>query len=149
MLNQSTTFQFGDSRLPERVWAKVEVLNNGCWEWTAHRNHDGYGRIGVGSRSDGTRRLVYLHRWVYEQMVGPVPDGLEIDHLCRNRACIRLEHLDVVTHRENMRRGIQAQQTHCLRGHEYSEENTYWRNGNQRSCRECTRRRCGKRLCVG
>ena len=139
MLNQSTTF--GDPRLPARFWAKVHVLDDGCWEWTGVTTHDGYGQFGVGSRHDDTDRKVYVHRWAYESLVGPIPSPLSLDHLCRNRACANPSHLEPVTIRENILRGNglaarQARRTHCPYGHEYSEANTY-RYKRHRVCRKC------------
>jgi len=112
-----------------------------CWEWDGAHT-DGYGK--VWSPSDD--RLVYVHRIMWEGLVGPIPEGLEIDHLCRNTGCSNPDHLEPVTRRENIRRGIGADvarrrmraKTHCPQGHPYSEENTY-RYGRSRRCRACNR----------
>lgn len=76
------------------------------------------------------------HRLVYRKAKGPIPDGLEIDHLCGRRDCIQIEHMELVTHAENMRR-MGAAITHCANGHEYTPENTYIRPNGQRDCRIC------------
>jgi hypothetical protein len=96
----------------------------GCWEWVGHLTPQGYGSLG--------RRLA--HRLVYEVAVGPIPAGLQLDHLCRNRRCVNPDHLEPVTSRENTLRGsgLPAQRvlvTHCPRGHAYTDENTYVRPG--------------------
>ena len=89
----------------------------------------------------GNRKRVRAHRWAFENAYGPVPVGLEIDHLCRNQACVRPDHLEAVTHLENMRRSEPTHRTHCPQGHPYDEANTYifksngsWRS---RQCRKC------------
>jgi hypothetical protein len=119
-----------------RIRGKVEVAD--CWVWTGHRFKAGYGALRVGSRQ------LVAHRWVYEELVGPVPDGLELDHLCRNRACVNPDHLEPVSHLTNVRRGVAgkwiAARSHCPSGHEYSGENTY-EAGGRRHCRECSRSR--------
>lgn len=82
--------------LEDRFWAKVDVRGP-CWEWTASTRY-GYGQFMVGNRS------MLAHRFAWQMLVGPIPDGLELDHLCRNPACVSPDHLEPVTHRENMRR---------------------------------------------
>lgn len=91
----------------ERFWAMVQKTET-CWLWLGATNPDGYGRFLIGSRTDGTRRLVQAHRWVYEQEYGPIPPGLEPDHLCDVRNCVRPSHLEAKTHRSNVRRAKMA-----------------------------------------
>ncbi len=123
--------------LAERFWAKVEK-SDGCWTWTG-ANYIGYGQISEGGR-DG--RLLKAHRVAYELLVGPIPDGLDLDHLCRNPSCVNPAHLEPVTHRENLRRGmglvgINARATHCKNGHPFDEANTYHPRRGGRDCRRC------------
>lgn len=129
--------------ISERFWSKVDrTTANGCWLWTGTLTK-GYGHVQIGSRSDGSRRKVYAHRLVYESQVGPIPDGLELDHLCRTKACVNPQHLEAVPHRENVMRGESpvarhARKTVCVYGHPLNEENTYLVNGSRR-CRICRR----------
>lgn len=112
-----------------------------CWQW------DVLGSEGYGSFHDGRPGLA--HRWSYEHHVGPIPAGLVIDHLCRNRGCVNPAHLEPVTDRVNSLRGARGTvvahlQNKCTKGHRFTPENTKWqyRNGRrQRACRECIRTR--------
>lgn len=121
----------------ERFLAKVE--KGDCWVWTGSRVPRGYGRLRLSS----PRRMVYAHRWAYEWFIGPIPEGMEIDHLCRNPSCVNPDHLEAVTHRENVHRGEAGRnnrdKTHCPKGHRYDEENTAPRVGGGRRCRACLR----------
>ncbi|WP_407939535.1 HNH endonuclease signature motif containing protein [Motilibacter aurantiacus] len=124
-----------------RFWAKVLIPDlplDACWEWQAGRNR-GYGRFSLNDKS------VLAHRVAYILAHGSIPDGLVVDHLCRNRRCVRPDHLDACTQGENVRRGRagenQRSKTHCTRGHAYSGSNLVIRvrrNGSRtRDCREC------------
>lgn len=117
----------------ERFWSKVRK-SDGCWEWTAGRFEDGYGQFWL----DGRPRKA--HRVSFEMAGGVIPDGLEIDHLCRNRPCVNPDHLEPVTHQENMIRRA-ASITHCPRGHEYTTTSAYVSPRGTRNCRECDRQR--------
>lgn len=121
----------------QRFWEKVDRgADSDCWPWIANDNGHGYGTFGLGTKSEG---MVYAHRFSFELEHGPIPEGLEIDHLCNNRACVNPAHMEVVTHAENMRR-LAQRRTHCKRGHEYSAENTYVQPGTgKRLCRVCAR----------
>lgn len=132
--------------LDTRFWAKVDRRGEtGCWEWTAAKDRHGYGVIGRGTREEGVARA---HRVSYELNVGPIPEGLVIDHLCRNRGCVNPAHLEVVSLGENTARGesharlrdVMDARTHCKHGHEFTEQNTRRdaRTGGKR-CRECAR----------
>lgn len=120
----------------ERFWPRVDMSGD-CWLWTGPPDRDGYGKFTV----TGSQRA-FAHRFAYEQLVGPIPDGLQLDHLCRVPACVRPEHLEPVTCRENLLRGktmaaARAAQTECHRGHPFDEKNTYVNKYGHRSCRLC------------
>jgi hypothetical protein len=125
----------------ERFFAKVGGPDaNGCWPWLASRKW-GYGCFSL----DGGKVQVRAHRYAYEVLVGPIPSGLQIDHLCRNRACCNPDHLEPVTGAVNNLRGEgiaarNARKTHCLNGHEFTSENTYRVKGG-RACKPCQLRR--------
>lgn len=96
-------------REAERFWSKVTVVDDAtsCWLWQAYISTNGYGEF--RREFDGERYpLVKAHRWAYEYVIGPVPDGLDLDHLCRTRACVRPDHLEPVSRSENLRRGDMA-----------------------------------------
>lgn len=121
----------------ERFNEKYVVQPDGCWRWTAYIGTTGYAEMGVDYRK------CKAHRVAYELFVGPIPDGLVLDHLCRNRWCVNPDHLEPVTHRENLLRGVgptatNAVKTHCKRGH--SLHDAYLNRGKRgvmRECREC------------
>ena len=119
----------------ERFWEKVE-RSLGCWLWTgALFQASGYGQFSHTS----------AHRVGYELQVGPIPEGFTIDHLCRNRACVRGDHLEAVTMKENLLRGNgwsgrNVRKTHCKWGHPFDEKNTHWLKGGGRRCLACGNR---------
>lgn len=133
----------------ERFMSHVEkVTESGCWIWMASIGSGGYGKFGVGARpgkklSQGSVSRA-AHQVAYELMFGPIPEGMDLDHLCRVRCCVNPQHLEPVTHQENCRRGIAAEvatarnraKTHCPRGHEYTPENTFVTQGG-RKCKAC------------
>lgn len=120
--------------LSECFWPKVNpcgpvhpVLGTECWLWIGSKTPEGYGRLS---------RDRYAHRVSFEIAGGVIADGYEIDHLCRVRSCVRPEHLEAVTHQENMRRAVLPVKAHCDNGHEMAGDNVYvTRRG--RRCRTC------------
>lgn len=126
----------GFANMPDPFESKYDVLPNGCWQWKSIVL-DGYAYVRVRE----LRRNVRVHKWLWEKAHGPVPSGMSLDHLCRNRACINIEHLELVTIRENTMRSsavsaLNARKTECVRGHPLSGANLYERNG-RRHCRAC------------
>ena len=125
-----------------RFWSKVARNDaDGCWLWSAGRDPKGYGQF----QHDGRSRRA--HRVAYELAVGPIPDGLVLDHLCSNPPCVNPAHLEPVTQRENLLRssrtitGILAAKTHCKHGHPFDKENTYHDPNGRRRCLICCRRK--------
>lgn len=136
-----------------RFWPKVDRSSgpDACWNWIACLRKDGYGQIGnVGTGTGGVKRLIVegmprvprAHRVAYELVRGPIPDGLTIDHLCRNRGCVNPYHLEAVTGSVNTLRGtapsaLNAAKTHCYQGHEFTDANTRIETNGSRTCKTC------------
>jgi hypothetical protein len=121
-----------------RFWSKVSGADfTECWLWTAGLSiSGGYGQFGLNGRQ------LQAHRVAYELLIADIPDGLQIDHLCRVRACVNPWHLEPVTLLENARRGARATKSACANGHPFDADNTYiWRVGDRttRRCRACIR----------
>lgn len=123
-----------NSPLKNRILKSIIVLENGCWNWKLSLRN-GYGRIDIKSKKYSA------HRVSYEEFKGEkIPFGMEIDHKCKNKACVNPEHLEIVTRSENVKR---SKPSKCPKGHEYTDENTYFnpaRNG-FRQCKKCDRNR--------
>jgi hypothetical protein len=111
--------------------------NSGCWLWEGCLSAGTYGSMLFDGRMQKT------HRVAYQLFVGPVPEGMDLDHLCRTRICCNPDHLEPVTRAENLRRSPlmdrNSMRTHCIRGHEFTPENTMTRPNGWRTCRECMR----------
>lgn len=123
----------------DRFWSRVEK-SDGCWNWLAATTRKGYGQVSV----QGVHKRA--HRVAYELLVGPIPEGLTLDHTCRNPRCVNPAHLEPVTSRENVLRGEgisarNARKTRCKRGHPLSGENLYTTPSGQRRCQECAKAR--------
>lgn len=120
----------------DRLMFRTIVDPDGCWLWQGSTNGKGYGHI----RSDMGGPIVAVHRVAYEHHHGPIPAGLEIDHLCKVRNCVRPDHLEAVTHAENVAR-TDRRATHCKHGHPFSPDNTKLDKRGMQTCRTCGRER--------
>lgn len=118
--------------IEQRLMERHKKLPNGCWEWTGRKHNMGYGTIGWRGKE-----WFLAHRASYIVFKSEIQDGLEIDHLCRNRLCINPDHLEAVTHIVNVQRGANSLKTHCPQGHEYDLVS---KNGT-RGCRTCNNER--------
>lgn len=120
----------------DRIAARLIVEDSGCWTLTGSTSSTGYHSIGVNGTTHNA------HRWLYEVVVGPVPEGLQLDHLCRNRACVNPDHLEPVSQSENLLRGdgfsgVNARKSVCVNGHDLVGHNVMIRKDGWRNCREC------------
>ena len=136
---------YAPTPFPERFWPKVEKTDT-CWLWTGAKTPLGYGKFNVGKG-----RIELAHRTSLALAGVTIPPGFDVDHLCRVPSCVRPDHLEPVTHAENMARApytaahFQSDKTHCPQGHEYTPENTHLRRNSSdtlsRECRTCRRER--------
>jgi hypothetical protein len=125
----------------ENFFKKVNKIPDGCWLWIGSRSFNGYGNFNVGGKTIGAHRISFeIHK-------GEIPEGLQIDHICKKRGCVRPDHLEVVTQRENLLRSntvafINSNKTHCPQGHQYTPENIYKKVSHGkvqgRKCKTCT-----------
>ncbi len=123
----------------QRAWAKVQ-MRDGCWEWRGAVRTSGYGSIVLSPQH--SRRIAMAHRVIYESLLGPIPAGLTIDHLCMNTQCVRPDHMEPVTNEVNIMRGMgwgarNARKTHCVRGHALTPDNCSKHKPDVRECRIC------------
>lgn len=131
--------------LTTRLFSRLTIdAETGCLLWTGAINKNGYGYISLPGRT-----MARVHRVMYELFVGPIPDGLELDHLCRVRHCASPAHLEAVTRRTNTLRGespsaLAVRRGACSQGHPFDEINTYWTPTGARRCRACVRIRLGR-----
>jgi len=121
--------------LPLRISQKI-IIEGSCWNWIGFIHPRGYGTCWNGAR------MAQAHRVVYEYIRGLIPPNITLDHLCRNRRCVNPDHLEPVTNKENILRGVglaaqNARKTHCKRGHLFDEQNTFLYRGKVRVCRAC------------
>ena len=142
-----TVAAIADPRLASKIRPNAVT---GCWEWIGARDSRGYGNVRIG------RRVQKAHRAVWEAMCGPIDPGYECDHLCRVPWCVNPEHLELVSHAENVRRGaarwvpgaLQRAKRRCPHGHAYTKANTYVQpSTGGRACWTCSRER-KRRVCI-
>jgi len=124
--------------IKERILSKIAINTDDCWLWTGSRFRKptgDYSQIRIGNRETG--RVRKAHTISYEAFLGPVPKGLELDHLCHNTLCVNPKHLEPVTHSENMKRRKDSGLSHCKHGHKYTKKITYINTRGRRECRIC------------
>ena len=136
-----------EKKIEERFWSNVHKTET-CWLWLGTINDNGYGCFSMSV--NGKRFSKRAHRVSYELIVGPVQEGLDLDHLCRVRNCVNPNHLEPVTRKVNLRRGIgitavRAKQDSCIHGHPLSGDNLIIKKNGCRQCRECSRIKDSKR----
>lgn len=119
------------SHLPTNMQTKIAVTPEGCWAWTAATARNGYGQIAWGGQTRSSHRVAYF------LLVGPVPFGLDLDHLCRNKLCCNPAHLEPVTRREHAKRSLSATSPICRHGHPLTGDNLRMRADGRRVCRTC------------
>ncbi len=137
---------------PNNIWKfiKFQLKGKKHWLWLGHIDTDGYGTIRFNNKAYKAHNFVWLY------LVGEIPKELQMDHKCRLRNCVNPDHLEPVTPKENINRGLtgklnnyQSKKTHCRYGHPYSKENTYIKKGGWRECRKCIAIRSAKqRQCL-
>lgn len=128
-------YRWGADTIEARFWGKVDRTAgaDACWIWTAFCDHYGYGKFNVEAK-----RPAMAHRVAYEWLVGPIPDGLELDHLCRNPPCVNPAHLEPVTHSQNVRRGKRGvRATSCRSGHPHTPDSVWLTKRGDRICKIC------------
>jgi hypothetical protein len=127
----------------QRRCDRIRISPTSCWSWRGGKTTGGYAIVRCPDRG-----VAYVHRQMYEALVGPIPKGLQIDHLCRVRHCVNPAHLEPVTNRENTRRGKRGVlKTHCNQGHPWIPANIMVRSNGKRECAECNRIRARKNYC--
>lgn len=134
-----------DARAQDRFWSRVSGGDfTQCWEWRQPPSREGHYAVFRVTNGAGGLYTAQAHRVAYELLIAPIPEGLELDHLCRNRPCVNPWHLDPVTRLVNHRRSLpgrrgepQRSKTHCKHGHQFTPENTYFTAGSGRQCRLC------------
>ncbi len=128
-----------DLEVAKSIMRRIEFSASGCWNFTGYTTKYGYGRAGIGGGETD-----YVHRLTYAFVFGPIPENHCVDHLCRNTSCANPEHLEAVTYRTNILRGVSicaasAGSSECINGHIFTTENTYITKAGHRQCRECRR----------
>lgn len=139
MSNPKGYNQYATQPAGERFWEKVDKTQE-CWLWLGQQGWGGYGQF----RVEGHRMAA--HRFAYIERYGSIPEALDLDHLCRNRVCVKPDHLEAVTRKTNVLRGVgvtaaHAKKTHCLNGHPFNLLNTWVDSQGGRKCRVCKRAR--------